>query len=119
MPGRPVNLIEIYSLDVKPLQAALQLAANRSCLQIVRNLARFVPDQAAFSKYVRAVRHILQGAPDNCLGMPESIRCRGINPVQPAFEAFIDGMYGVGIALRTPAPFPVTTTHGPRTNSNG
>src|SRR5437868_4719930 len=49
--------------------------------------------------------------------MPESVRCRGINPVQPGFDAFVNGMHGVGIVLRTPAPLPVTTAHGPCTNS--
>src|SRR5438309_9935550 len=99
-----MDLVQLDLLHAKPLQAALQLPANRCGLQAVRNSSRFVPDQAALGEYIGAVGHILDGTSDNHLRMPESIHRRRIDPGQSSFEACINNTEGTVAVFRTPPP---------------
>src|SRR5690242_19992536 len=61
-PGRPVDLVEVDGINVQPLQTGLGFPSNRGCLQVVRDISGFVPDQAALSEDIRTRMEPLDSA---------------------------------------------------------
>ena len=113
VPGRPVDLVEVDSLNAEPLQAGLRFAADRRTLEVMRNASVFIPNETAFGEHVRPLAQIFDCPSDYCFRVAQPIDSGCVNPVQSQIKARVDGFNGVLIVLRTPGKFPFPTADRP------
>ncbi len=118
-PGGPVNLIEVDAFHSETLQAALGFPANGSGLEVVRDSALLVPDQAAFGEHVRTLAQIFDRSSDDCFRVAQTVDGGRIDPVQSPIEARVNGFDGVLIVLRSPGKFPFPAAHRPCADADG
>src|SRR5207253_585186 len=89
---------------------------NGRGLQIVRDLAGIVPDQAALRENVRAALETLDRAAHDRLGVSEAVSGRGIDPVDAKIQPGADRGNRLLVVLRTPAEFPFASADRPRSD---
>jgi hypothetical protein len=108
-----VNLIEIDCIDFHSLQTGFCFSSDGSGLQVMRNVSRLVPDQAALGENVGAVAKAPDGLADNRLGMPQPVDGRGVDPVHAHVQSCVDRGDELRIILMAPGEFPLSTADGP------
>jgi hypothetical protein len=107
-PLRPVHLIQVDAVDLKPLKAPFDLTTDRVGMQVVDDRPRLVPDEAALREHIGAIacRDLREGTAHDRLGMPEAVRGRRVDPVEPPVYGVPDHRDGIRVGLRAPPEQP-------------
>src|ERR1700758_4562702 len=105
-----MNLIKVDRIDSKSSQAGFGFAANGSGLEIVRYVSQFIPNQAALGEDIRKGVALLDRAADDRLGMTQPVDSGGIDPIDAAVQACMDGRDRFHVVLGTPGKLPLSST---------
>src|ERR1039458_4171039 len=112
--GRPVDLVKIDYVDGKAAKAILDFAADRVGDQYFLYLTVGIPAQATLGKDVwSGAAPAFQRPADYFLGVPQTVDCGRVDPVDAEFERTMNSGDRFVVVLRTPGELPARAADGP------